>query len=399
VVGKKLERIRPAASAIHGSVERIRNLLEERKFYDPDANVDRDEYFNEDDWTERDLMAPGLKNVQDHIRKQENSALAAVKELREEERNERLNQIAQYDVDGSLMALYRIWSLIPPVYRMSREELAQMLANRVLYNHDDIIAINKPYGISTEFSTTEGGRLSIENALEALRKLIAPNSKRLYIMHRLDKTTTGILLLAASQLRWTELRDMFREKKIEKKYWTVVRRIPEISEGIIDIPLNESKICGRFKTVPVVRLGENLLEFGKRPMPEESESDNPLVKNTPVTGYRVMRTGQKCALLECTIRSGFTHQIRSHLGFGLGTPVLGDHKYSNYLEYKPQRLPSEMLHKLGIRSAKSRGMPQFLHAREILIPEYANGRNLHIKCLLPKYFVYVLRKLRIPLRK
>lgn len=77
------------------SIERIRKLLGDWKFYDPDATLETDEYENEMEWTMKDLTAPGLGNVNEFLQKQEaNTALDAVKEIREEERRDRLKRIA-----------------------------------------------------------------------------------------------------------------------------------------------------------------------------------------------------------------------------------------------------------------------------------------------------------------
>lgn len=84
----------------------------------------------------------------------------------------------------------------------------------------------------------------------------------------------------------------------------------------------------------------------------DDESEALEKKRTPITNYEVIRLGHQCALVECTTKTGtfdissyhliiliilgFTHQIRCHLGFGLNTPILGDHKYSHFLDFKPQ---------------------------------------------------------------
>ena len=77
-------------------------------------------------------------------------------------------------------------------------------------------------------------------------------------------------------------------------------------------------------------------------MPDDSTLDRRFFKNDSrvreqaETKYRVISSANRCALVECVMSTGVTHQIRSHLGYGLNCPVLGDHKYSDFLSFKPQ---------------------------------------------------------------
>ncbi|KRZ79417.1 RNA pseudouridylate synthase domain-containing protein 4 [Trichinella papuae] len=226
------------------------------------------------------------------------------------------------DPDGSLRSLNKIYSLMPDLNRLPKDEIAQLCAESVLYNKilDDLIVLNKPYGLAV--TNGPGMFVSLKSILPILKELISPKSEILRPVHRLDRCTTGVLMLASSKFRFLELKDMFKREEIKKTYICITKLVP-----------------------------------------------NPT--------------------------SGMKHQIRCHMGLCFGCPIVGDHKYSDFVGNRPQRLPSEMLHKLGIRPSKSRHLPLYLHASEIEIPEFPKQRNLSVKAPLPKFFLYTLKRLRL----
>uniref|UniRef100_A0A5S6QIM3 Pseudouridylate synthase RPUSD4, mitochondrial n=1 Tax=Trichuris muris TaxID=70415 RepID=A0A5S6QIM3_TRIMR len=310
-------------------------------------------------------------------------AFDVVQRIRKNKQEETIEEMKKNDVDGSLVALYKIHSLIPDLFKMEREEVVHLCANSVIYNKDDLLVLNKPYGISV----TEGPAqfISLQGILPALRRLLVPKSKCLVPVHRLDRCTTGVLMIAASQLRLSELRDMFARREITKKYLCLTKMVPEPSTGVVNVPIGEKRIGGNFKMVPL------LIGDGKNKGKYRRCTDPRIVE----TKYEVVKQGNKCALVECTAQSGAKHQIRSHLGLSLGTPIVGDHKYSNYLGKQPQRLPGEVLDKLGIRSSKARHLPMYLHASEVEIPDFVRGHNFHVTAELPKFFTYTMKKLHL----
>ncbi|KAL1237630.1 Pseudouridylate synthase RPUSD4 [Trichinella spiralis] len=269
------------------------------------------------------------------------------------------------DLDGSLRSLNKIYSLMPDLNRLPKDEVAQLCAESVLYNKNDLIVLNKPYGLPV----TNGAA-----CFEILRPV-----------HRLDRCTTGVLMLASSKFRFLELKDMFKREEIKKTYICITKLVPNPSSGVIEAALGERRISGRFKTSPLsinLKGKEKCLNSG---------ADAKIVK----TEYSTLSVGEKCALIKCTTYTGMKHQIRCHMGLCFGHPIVGDHKYSDFVGNRPQRLPSEMLHKLGIRSSKSRHLPLYLHASEIEIPEFPKQKNLSVKAPLPNFFLYTLKRLRL----
>ena len=102
------------------------------------------------------------------------------------------------------------------------------------------------------------------------------------------------------------------------------------------------------------------------------------------------------ALVECGLRTGRKHQIRLHLGLGLGTPVLGDHKFSHADQLdRPQRVKGDIVDRLRIRGSKARDLPIFLHARRVAIPGILPAGDLVITANLPHFFTKTMKKLRL----
>lgn len=176
---------------------------------------------------------------------------------------------------------------------------AKDLKERVLHRDDDIIALNKPPGLAVQGGS--GLHRHLDAMLDALR-FGAQEKPRL--VHRLDKDTSGVLLLARNAAAAKFLTNAFRIKKVRKLYWAVVVGVPKPSEGVVDLAL--AKLPGR--------RGEKVMPIG------------PAGKKA-ITHYRVLdQAGNKAALLALEPQTGRTHQLRVHATV-LGTPILGDGKY------------------------------------------------------------------------
>ena len=175
---------------------------------------------------------------------------------------------------------------------------AKALRAAVLYKDDDMLAIDKPAGLAVQ----GGSKLDrhLDAMLDALR-FDAPERPRL--VHRLDRDTSGVLLLARNARSAAMLSEAFRSKTCHKTYWAIVVGVPKIRQGRIDLPL--AKLPGR---------------AGERVVPDEEGK-------SAITAYRVLdHAGTKAAWLELMPLTGRTHQLRAHCA-ALGTPILGDGKY------------------------------------------------------------------------
>ena len=112
---------------------------------------------------------------------------------------------------------------------------------------------------------------------------------------------------------------------------------------------------------------------------------------------QVLATSGNASFVETEMVTGRKHQIRLHLGLGLGTPILGDSKYSRADKIgTPQKVMGDIVDSLKIRKSKARHLPIYLHARRITLPDILpNGRNLVITANLPHFFSKTLQKLHL----
>lgn len=231
----------------------------------------------------------------------------------------------------------------PPV---SRAE-SGALQGRVLYRDGDVIVLDKPAGLAVQGGTGTGRHL--DAMLDALRFGAAERPR---LVHRLDKDTSGILLLARHAQAAARLTAAFRSSAARKLYWAVVVGVPRPSQGRIDMPL--AKATGRH--------GERVVgdeEAGKR----------------AVTLYRIVeRAGRTVSWLALEPQTGRTHQLRVHTA-ALGTPILGDGKYGGKRAFLTGVLPVKRLH---------------LHARAIRIPHPRSG-ILEVAAPLPAHMAVTWR--------
>jgi 23S rRNA-/tRNA-specific pseudouridylate synthase len=254
----------------------------------------------------------------------------------------------------------------------------------IFFISDDILAVNKPYGLEM-FGK---GHHSLEKYLPRLAK--ATGVEQLFEVHRIDKTTSGIVLLAKTKLMHKTLVDLFRQRKIDKRYWAIVRGVPEPRQGIINIPLSEMTMAdGRYRLTvhPDYRKSKTI-----------TNKKNPKRSAVPaVTEYRVLEeSAYGCGLLEVKPITGYKHQIRLHLGLGLNCPIVGDHKYT-YADTigKPQKLHGHSLQRLKIRQSQVRQLPILLHAKHVQIPEIVPDKSIWIDAPLTHYFNRFMKAMKM----
>jgi 23S rRNA pseudouridine955/2504/2580 synthase len=221
-------------------------------------------------------------------------------------------------------------------------EEARALERLVLHRDASLIVLDKPHGLPVQGGP--GIARHLDGLLDALQ---FEAEERPRLVHRLDRDTSGVLVLARTAAAAAFLARAFRGRDVEKTYWAVVTPQPEIAEGRIDLPL--ARLAGpRGERTEVVEEGEE----GAR----------------AITDFRTLDTARRrVAWLEMQPLTGRTHQLRVHAAAGLGTPILGDGKY-------------------GGAAAHLDGLPNqlHLHARALRLP-HPEGGTLEVAAPLPPH--------------
>ena len=188
------------------------------------------------------------------------------------------------------------------------ESDAVMMKNAIIFEDSHFIAINKPAGLAVQGGTGQKDR-HVDSLIEAFR---AEKSEKPKLVHRLDKDTSGILLLAKNRKMAELLTKSFKSKKIQKIYWALVAGSPEKDIGTIRISLKKSQLSSGFeKMVPIF---------------SHDEINHPSAKRA-ITDYVVIeKVSQRATWLGLSPITGRTHQLRSHMA-AIGCPIVGDTKY------------------------------------------------------------------------
>ena len=212
---------------------------------------------------------------------------------------------------------------LPPVRVSERaadkaEAMAQAAPPRefpVLYEDEHLIAINKPAGVAVH-----GGSGVSFGVIEQLR-MARPQARFLELVHRLDRDTSGILLIAKKRSALRHLQDQFRERETGKTYLALVRGDWPANKKVIDAPLHKYLLDAK----------EGSPGAGERRVRVVSKDDPDGMR--AITLVKVSRqleiAAERHTLLEVTIKTGRTHQIRVHLA-SQGHPIAGDDKYGDF---------------------------------------------------------------------
>ena len=224
---------------------------------------------------------------------------------------------------------------------------------KVLYEDDDIAVIEKPAGMTVHPGVNNETGTLVSAMLARWPEIATMNveEKRAGIVHRLDKDTSGLMVIAKNDRARRKLMAQFQSRTVEKTYIALVERKPKTPVGRIEAPIGRD--TNQRKRMAVARGGK-----------------------PAITEYRVIEedfTGDQ-ALVRVSIETGRTHQIRVHLAF-IGAPIVGDMVY-------------------GFRKQRIKLKRHFLHAAELAFDHPTTGERMTFESGLPAGLQNVLEKLR-----
>ena len=227
---------------------------------------------------------------------------------------------------------------------------AQNIPIEIIYEDKDIIVVNKPKGLvvhpanGNPDGTLVNALMSIcKESLSGIGGEIRPG-----IVHRLDKDTSGILIVAKNDKAHINLSEQIKNHEMRKTYIALVRGVVKENEATINMPIGRS--TKDRKKMAVTKNGKSA-----------------------ITHFKVLKRYEDCTLLEIKIETGRTHQIRVHMS-QIGYPIIGDEVYSS-----------------GKNRWQIKG--QCLHAKSLKFKHPSTGKEMYLEAKLPKYFEKILEEL------
>ncbi|NOW03160.1 RluA family pseudouridine synthase [Clostridium beijerinckii] len=238
----------------------------------------------------------------------------------------------------------------PEVLRVEAEEISI----NILYEDKDVVVVNKPQGMVVHPAPGNYNGTLVNALLYHCKDLSSINGIiRPGIVHRIDKDTSGVLVVAKNDEAHNKLSEQLKDHSMKREYYALVEGRLKNDKGIIDKPLARNKRD---------RLKIGIVEGGKR----------------AVTHYEVLERFNGYTLIKCILETGRTHQIRVHMA-SIGFPLVGDPLYG----FKKQRF-------------KLKG--QMLHAKTLGFVHPSKNEYMEFTTELPEYFQEIIEKLRNELR-
>ena len=227
---------------------------------------------------------------------------------------------------------------------------AQNIPLEIIYEDNDIIVVNKPKGMVVHPANGNPDG-TLVNAIMAICKDTLSGiggEIRPGIVHRLDKDTSGIIIVAKNDKAHINLSEQIKEHKVKKTYIALVRGIVRENEATINMPIGRSEKDR--KKMAVTKKGKEA-----------------------ITHFKVLQRYDNYTLLQVNIETGRTHQIRVHLS-QIGYPIVGDEVYSN-----------------GKNEWNVKG--QCLHAKSLEFIHPGTGTKMYLEAKIPEYFEEILKSL------
>lgn len=237
---------------------------------------------------------------------------------------------------------------------MEMEAQSEEMDLDICYEDEDVIVINKPKGIvvhpaaGNQRGTLVNGLLYHCKDLSGINGVLRPG-----IVHRIDKDTTGLLIVAKNDMAHTSLSKQLQSKSVNRLYYALVHGVIEHEFGTIDAPI-----------------GRDVKDRQKMAVTSTNSKD-------ARTHFKVLERFTDYTLVECRLETGRTHQIRVHMQY-IGHPIVGDEKYS----YR--------------KTMQTNG--QLLHAHQLTFVHPRTHEKVSVEAELPKQFADILEELRLKTR-
>jgi 23S rRNA pseudouridine955/2504/2580 synthase len=213
-----------------------------------------------------------------------------------------------------------------------RREDADFLRKLTLYEDDDILALNKPFGLAVQ------GGAKMTRHIDGMLAALERDGERPRLVHRLDQDTGGLLILAKTRIAAAKLGKSFAGHDVVKTYWALCLGVPDIREGTINLPV-----------------AKKMIRVGDKDQERMIAADDEDAKKA-ITDYRVIDSAGPASFVALKPLTGRTHQLRVHCA-AMGNPIVGDRKY-------------------GGPGASIEGVPEGLQlfCREMTFPHPSTGR-------------------------
>jgi len=200
----------------------------------------------------------------------------------------------------------------------------------VIYEDEEVLALNKPSGLAVQ------GGTKTSKHVDRLLSAWGEGLERPRLVHRLDRDTSGVLVLGKTPAAAAKLAGAFARRRAQKIYWAIVAGFPKPGEGVLELPLAKKGVGDREMMVPT---------DAKDPRGEAAETEF----------VTLARAGPRAAWMALWPHTGRTHQLRAHM-LAMGHPILGDPKYNDEASL-----------------ALSEGLKLQLHARRLILPHPSRG--------------------------
>ncbi len=236
-------------------------------------------------------------------------------------------------------------------------------AVQIIYEDDVMIIVNKPSDLLTIPDRFDASKPNLYHILSNLY------NEKIYVVHRIDRETSGILCFARTEEAHRHLSQQFEERSVEKVYWALVDGKPNPSEGVIDKPIGaHPTLAGK---MTILRNGKSAL-----------------------TTYRTLEVFKSFTLMEARIQTGRTHQIRVHLK-SIGHPLAVDALYGRRSAFFLSEVKLRQYHTGKYQEEERPLMSRnTLHAQQLRLTHPTTGARLSFEAPLPKDFQAVLQQLR-----